>query len=75
LPGVAPAQVEIAILDGVVVVAGVRNLTITGRAAIRQLEIPHGLFERRIPLPPGTYELDRRELANGCLSLGLRKLR
>jgi hypothetical protein len=43
-------------------------------AMIHRLEIPHGLFERHIPLPAGRFELGRRELANGCLVLSLRKL-
>ena len=41
---------------------------------IRRLEMPHGCFERRIPLAAGRYELTRRELAQGCLTLTLRKL-
>jgi HSP20 family protein len=75
LPGVAAGQVEIVIADGVLIVAGERSLPIAGRAAIHRLEIPHGRFERRIPLPAGRYALDGRELADGCLSLRLRTLR
>jgi HSP20 family protein len=57
------------------VVAGERPMP--GRAqsgVIRRLEIPYGHFERRIDLPPGRFEIGRRELADGCLVLGLRKL-
>jgi HSP20 family molecular chaperone IbpA len=44
-------------------------------AVIRRLEIPYGRFERRIELPAGRFEIGRRDLANGCLKLTLRKLR
>ena len=50
------------------VVAGLRRLPAAARgAAIHRLEIPHGRFERRIRLPAARLELDRSELANGCL--------
>jgi hypothetical protein len=45
-----------------------------GAGVIRRLEIPHGRFERRIGLPPGSYELRRRDLRLGCLTITLRKL-
>jgi len=74
LPGVESAKVEIAIEDGVVIVSGARELPGTARrAAIHRLEIPHGRFERRIPLPAGPYELGRHEMENGCVVLSLRK--
>jgi HSP20 family molecular chaperone IbpA len=41
---------------------------------IRRLEIPYGRFERRIELPAGRFEIGRRDLADGCLLLTLRKL-
>ena len=74
LPGVGADQLEIAIADGAVVVAGERRLPVASRAVIHSLEIPHGRFERRIPLPVGHYRLDSRELADGCLIIGLGKL-
>jgi HSP20 family protein len=74
LPGVGAAEVRIAVSEGVVIVAGERRLPVQARAVIHRLEIPHGSFERRIKLPAGRYEMDRRELADGCLVLGLRKL-
>jgi HSP20 family protein len=74
LPGVGAGQIELTVADGVVTVAGERRLPVAERAVIHRLEIPHGRFERRIALPPGRYEADRRELADGCLLLGLRKL-
>lgn len=44
------------------------------RLALRQLEIPYGLFERRIALPEGTFEAITRELRHGCLILRLRRI-
>jgi HSP20 family protein len=74
LPGVGTDQLRIAVSEGAVIVAGERRLPIQSRAVIHRLEIPHGSFERRIKLPAGRYELDRRDLADGCLVIGLRKL-
>ena len=74
LPGVDPSRVEVTIQDGDLIVAGDRPMPAEARAAaIHRLEIPQGRFERRIRLPIGRYELRRRELANGCLTLSLRK--
>lgn len=75
LPGVGADQLRITIADGVVVLTGERRLPVQAGATILRLEIPHGSFERRIGLPAGRYELNRRDLADGCLILGLRKLR
>lgn len=75
LPGVRPDQLEVLIEDGALVVIGERPIPVESRATlIHRLEIPHGRFERRVPLPAGPLEIDRRELADGCLLLGLRKL-
>lgn len=74
LPGVGADQLEIAIADGSVIIAGERSLPVESHAIIHRLEIPHGRFERRIVLPAGRYEVERRDLADGCLILGLRKL-
>jgi HSP20 family molecular chaperone IbpA len=75
LPGVAPERVEVAVDTGALIVAGERPMPVECRAAtIHRLEIPHGRFERRISLPTGRFELGRRELVNGCLAIGLRKL-
>jgi HSP20 family molecular chaperone IbpA len=74
LPGVEPGKLEVAIEDGVVVIAGERLLPVEARSGtIHRLEIPHGHFARRLALPPGRYQLGRRELINGCLALSLRK--
>jgi len=62
--------------DGVLIIVGDRPAPLLQRAAaIHRLEIPQGRFERRIALPKGHYELVRRDLADGCLTLVLRQLR
>jgi HSP20 family molecular chaperone IbpA len=38
-------------------------------ATIRRLEIPYGLFERRLSLPPGPWTMTVQEFAHGCLRL------
>ena len=75
LPGVEPANVQVVIEDGRLIVTGVRAMPAADRASvIRRLEIPHGRFERRVELASGRYELRQRDLVNGCLLLTLRKL-
>ena len=75
LPGVEPDDVRIVVQDRTLVVTGERPLPPECRAGmIHRVEIPHGRFERRIALQAGRFELRRRELSNGCLTLTLRKL-
>ena len=75
LPGVAPDQLQVLVDGSTLVVAGERPMSgHASSAVIRRLEIPHGHFERHIELPAGRFEIGRRELSNGCLVLGLRKL-
>jgi len=75
LPGVEPDGVQVVFDDGALIVVGHRDLPARSRrAAIHRIEIPYGRFERRVALPGGRYELDRRELAHGCLLITLRKL-
>lgn len=74
LPGVEARLVEITVADGVLTIAGERRPPAAQRvAAIHRMEIPLGRFERRIALPAGTFELARRDLADGCLTLTLIK--
>jgi HSP20 family molecular chaperone IbpA len=74
LPGVAPQDVEVMIDGAALVVAGVRRLPAAGAGAVlHRLEIPYGRFERRIELSGAPLALVGRELANGCLTLTLRK--
>lgn len=75
LPGVTPESVQIELFQNDVTVCGERALPPAFRTAtVHRLEIPHGRFERRVALPPGRYEITRKELVNGCLFLGLSKI-
>src|SRR5262249_55233318 len=61
LPGVRLDEVEAAIEDGDLRIAGTRVLPpelIT--ATIHRLELPQGRFERRLRLPPGRYNAVER---------------
>ena len=74
LPGVDPDEVEAAIVGDDLVIAGTRILPRELQTAvIHRLELPHGRFERRVRLPPGTYRQPRRTAANGCLIVRLEK--
>ena len=75
MPGVAAERVQVITEPGALVVRGVRPVPLAGsRHRVRQLEIPYGAFERRIPLPSGPLEVGPPELAQGCLYLRLRRL-
>lgn len=75
LPGVRPADMDVLIEGGMLVVTGARALpSIPDGAVIHRLEIPHGRFERRIVLQAGRLELARREVSEGCLLLRFTKL-
>lgn len=75
LPGVPADRLDIRIDGGTVIVAGTRPLPeLPHDTVLHRLEIPHGRFERRIELPAGRFQLEKHELLNGCLMLGLRKL-
>ena len=75
LPGVRPDQIEIVIGDGELLVRGTRRWpTLLRPARVHRIELPHGRFERRLPLPPGAYQLVSQDHADGCLHLTLRRL-
>jgi HSP20 family protein len=75
LPGVDPQRIEARFERGALVVIAERDLPLPAEPAlIRRLELPYGHFERRVALPSGRFELERRQVANGCLQLSLRKL-
>ena len=75
LPGVQANEMEVRIEGASLVVAGERPMPLPREAGvIHRLELPHGCFERRIDLPPGRFELGRRDLRDGCLTLTLCKL-
>lgn len=75
LPGVRPNDVEIAIGAGELAVMGTRSWpSIHSAVRVHRLELPHGRFERRLPLPAGAYQLASKSMVDGCLFLTLRKL-
>src|SRR5690606_35043513 len=75
LPGVALEQVRILVDGSVLTVIGERPLPRQSQGgAIHRVEIPHGYFERRLPLPRGRFELADRTLRDGCLTLTLHKI-
>ena len=75
MPGVTPERMHILREPGMLVVRGSRPLPLVGPGhSVRQLEIPHGTFERRILLPAGGLQLEPAELLDGCLILRLTKL-
>jgi HSP20 family molecular chaperone IbpA len=74
LPGVAAPSVEIGVSDGILTISGERRPPAAQRdATIHRLEIPQGRFARRIALPTGRYELTRRDVRDGLLTLVLMK--
>ena len=75
LPGVRPADVDLVVARGELAIVGTRRTPATyGPTRVHRMELPHGRFERRVVLPPGSYELVRSDLADGCLTVILRKL-
>jgi HSP20 family protein len=74
LPGVTADRVEVTMEPGSVAVRAERPLPYAAsRRAIHQLEIPHGLFQRRIAIPDAPLEFATQELSHGCLVLRMRK--
>ncbi len=74
LPGVPADRVDVTGEAGALVVRAECPFPLSGRyRAVRQLEIPYGCFERRIPLPDVRLDIGTREFVNGCLVLRLRK--
>ena len=74
LPGVSDEHVRVLLEPGALHVQAERALPFAGpQSAVRQLEIPYGRFERRIPLPPGRWEDGTRELTHGCLVVRLHR--
>ncbi|HVY80581.1 MAG TPA: Hsp20/alpha crystallin family protein, partial [Steroidobacteraceae bacterium] len=72
LPGVPPENVTLRVEAAELVVQTERPLRAgLDSVRIRRLEIPYGVFERRIALPPGRYALRERQMVNGCLELHL----
>lgn len=75
LPGVPPEHVRVSVDNASLRISGTRPWPQElRRATIRRLEIPYGRFERTIELPAGAFELERQELAHGCIAVYLRRL-
>lgn len=72
LPGVKPENVSLRIESDGVAIEAVRPRGLNG-GMVRRMEIPYGRFARRIPLPPGIYELQEQLFRNGCLSVRFAK--
>jgi HSP20 family protein len=73
LPGVAAEAIEIRLEGSELTVSAMRPLRAPRRdAVLRQLEIPHGRFVRRLSLPQGArLELTESRYQDGCLQLTL----
>ena len=75
LPGVGARQTEVSLEERGLIVRGERPIPpALQRAAIHRMEIPYGRFERRIPLPAGTFRLQKQYFEEGCLVLILHNL-
>ena len=74
LPGVDPDAMKITLdAEGISVVGFRRPSAVPRGGRVHRLEIPYGKFERRIPMQAARLQLDRSELANGCLTLKFSK--
>ena len=75
LPGVRRDEMEIAIESCNLMVRGTRRWPeIPDPVQVHRMELPHGHFERRLPLPQGSYQIVRQEHSDGCLILTLKRL-
>jgi HSP20 family protein len=75
LPGVRRENMEVVIGNGELTVRGSRRWPALPRPArVHRIELPHGRFERHLPLPPGSYQLTGQDHTDGCLLLTLRRL-
>ena len=74
MPGVTAERIQVVAEPGAIVVRGTRPVPLVPGLSVRRLEIPYGLFERRILLPSRGLELEPPEVEHGCLILRLRKV-
>jgi HSP20 family molecular chaperone IbpA len=71
LPGVVAEQIEVTLEPNALTVSARRPLALSNRdSVIRRLEIPHGRFVRRIPLP-GRMQVVETSYVNGLLEVRL----
>ena len=76
LPGVAATDIEVVAANGALTVVGRRAPPRWPReVAVRRLELPYGRFERQFSFPGRAFDAVSQELANGCLTVHLRKAR
>jgi HSP20 family protein len=74
LPGVDYDEVKALIIQGELLISGLRTYPDEMRTAIiHRLELPQGRFERRIRLPAGRYSAIHRSEFKGCLLVTLEK--
>lgn len=74
LPGVRADDVNVALEHDVLCVRALRRVPLGPvRRAVHRLEIPYGVFARRVALPPGRYVLAAHVLEQGCLRIALQK--
>jgi HSP20 family molecular chaperone IbpA len=70
MPGVPAERVQISSEQGMLVVRGERPLPFAqARQAVRQLEIPYGVFERHIALSGVRFDSGTQQLVDGCVVL------
>ena len=74
MPGVSAERVQVVGEPGAIVVRGTRPVPLVPGLSVRRLEIPYGIFERRILLPSRGLELEPPEVEQGCVILRLRKV-
>jgi HSP20 family molecular chaperone IbpA len=74
VPGIVPQDLTVYVEANILIIAGRRRLPLVMRdAVVHRLEIPHGLFERRLQLASTQLQLGQRKLVDGCLVLSLMK--
>ncbi len=75
LPGVHANEIEVVLHGDTLAIVGTRRQpAFLQGARVHRMELPHGRFERRVTIPPGQYELTRRDLTDGLLVLALRRI-
>jgi HSP20 family protein len=74
MPGVSAERMQVVGEPGAILVRGTRPVPLVPGLSVRRLEIPYGIFERRIVLPSRNLELEPPEMEQGCLVLRLRKV-
>lgn len=75
LPGVSADSIVVSLELAAVTVSATRAFPINARGArLHRVEIPHGRFSRRIPLPLQRLEPMGRSYIDGCLTLAFRKI-